>query len=313
NDQATWRGGEQQVYYLLKGLKERGHRAELIAQPASILGERALSIGVKVHPIRMRGEADVLASRRIASLVAAERFDVVHAHTAHAHTLSILACAFNPAPVCVVSRRVDFPINRKPLGLPLLKYRWRVNHYIAISEAVRNVLISGGVNAARISIVHSGVQPREAAGDPAQFRRSVVIPAEGGLVGTVGALVDHKGQRFLIEAAPLVLRKFPETKFIIVGDGELRDCLTSLASQLSVNDAIMFPGFRPDADKYISALDVFVAPSHMEGLNTSILDAMMLDAGSSKGPCRAGGGDSGASRASRESAETGGRGPQKGH
>ncbi|MBI5117366.1 glycosyltransferase family 4 protein [Candidatus Poribacteria bacterium] len=276
NDQATWRGGEKQVYYLLRGLNERGHRAELVAQPKSALGERVRELGIRVHSVRMRGEIDVPASRRIAGLVNDGHFDVVHMHTAHAHALGCMACAFNRKPVCVVSRRVDFPINRKPFGLPALKYRWRVDHYIAISEAVKSVLVSGGVSIEKVSIVYSGVEPRNHPGFGVEIRRSLGLPADLSLVGNVGALVDHKGHRFLIEAVPLVLQRIPSTRFVIVGDGELRDSLKSLASQLSVGDVIMFPGFRPDADKYISAFDVFVVPSHMEGLNTSILDAMML-------------------------------------
>jgi glycosyltransferase involved in cell wall biosynthesis len=276
NDQSTWRGGEQQVYYLLKGLKERGQRAELVAQPTSVLGERAREIGVKVHPIRMRGEADLPSAVRIARLVARERFDVVHMHTAHAHALGCLACAFNPAPLCIVSRRVDFPINKMPFGIPSVKYRWRVDHYVAISEAVKKVLAAGGVRESKVSVVHSGVEPRTNLPPRAEIRRSLGFPEGANIVGSVGALVDHKGQRFLIEAAPLILRKAPSTKFVFVGNGELRASLKTLASELNVDDAIMFTGYQSNAHEYISAFDVFVAPSLMEGLNTSILDAMML-------------------------------------
>ncbi len=276
NDQSTWRGGEQQVYYLLKGLNERGLRAELVAQPASALAERAGANGIKVHPIRMHGEADLFAARRIARLIAKERFDIVHMHTSHAHALGCLACAFNRTPLCIVSRRVDFAINRKPFGVPALKYRWRVNHYIAISKAVKNVLAAGGVDEKKISVVNSGVERKAGPDSRAEARRSLDVAPDAKLVGNVGALVGHKGQRFLVEAAPLVVREMPSTKFVIVGEGELMGLLRDRASQLGVDNAIIFAGFQPDVHRYISAFDVFVAPSVMEGLNTSILDAMML-------------------------------------
>ena len=276
NDQSTWRGGEQQVFYLLKGLKDRDCRAELVAQPGSVLAERARATGITVHPIRMRGEADLFAVRRIAGLISRERFDIVHMHASHSHALGCMACAFNRLPLCIVSRRVINPIRRYPWSPSILKYRWRVDHYIAISEAVKDVLAAGGVDRKKVSIVHSGVEPRSGPDSHIEARRSLGIPADAKLVGNVGALVDHKGQRFLVEAVPLVLRDMPSTKFIIVGDGELRGFLQALASQLGVDGAIMFPGFQSGANRYISALDIFVAPSLMEGLNTSILDAMML-------------------------------------
>ena len=276
NDQSTWRGGERQVYNLLKGLKERGHHAELVAQPGGALGERAKAMSTSVHSIRMRGEADLLAAGRIAGLVYKEKFDIVHMHTAHAHTLGCIACAFNSRPRCVVSRRVINPIRKSPFLPAILKYRWRVDHYVAISEAVKKVLTAGGVRESKVSVVHSGVEPRADLPPRAEIRRSLGFPEGANIVGSVGALVDHKGQRFLIEAAPIVLRQRPQTKFILVGDGEQAGALKTLASELNVDDAIMFTGYQSNAHEYISAFDVFVAPSLMEGLNTSILDAMML-------------------------------------
>ncbi|RJP24563.1 MAG: glycosyltransferase family 1 protein [Candidatus Abyssobacteria bacterium SURF_5] len=276
NDQATWRGGEQQVSYLLKGLKERGERAELIAQPESVLGRLAREAKITVHPIRMRGELDIVAARQIARLIRSKGFDVVHMHTAHAHTLGCLASAFNPRPLCIVSRRVDFPINQKPLGIPALKYRWRVDHYIAISKAVKQVLVNGGVRSKKISIVHSGVAPRTPFRSREEVRQTLGLADDAPLVGNIGALVDHKGHRYLIEAIPLVLKKVPAAKFVIIGDGELRESLEALSSRLGIDDAIMFLGFQADPISYLAAIDLFVAPSHMEGLNTSIIDAMML-------------------------------------
>lgn len=277
NDQKSWRGGEQQVLYLLKGLNERGHRADLAAQPGSALGEQARSAGVAVHSVPMRGEADLLAARRVSRIVRDGKYNIVHMHTAHAHMLGLLACAFNKKPLCIVSRRVINPIRRTPLGLPALKYRWRVDHYLAISHAVKQTLIAGGIDSGRISIVHSGVAPvAPPAGSRERVRQSLGIAAAAPVAGAVGALVAHKGQRELVEAVPIILKRIPAARFIMVGEGELRKSLEEMASGFGVNDAIMFPGFRADARSFISAFDVFVAPSHMEGLNTSIIDAMML-------------------------------------
>lgn len=264
------------MYYLLKGLNDRSLPAELITQPASVLGERARANGVVVHEVRMRGEADVLAARRISSIVRSGRFDVVHMHTSHAHMLGCMACAMNPDPVCIVSRRVDFPVKKHALSLSRMKYRFRVDHYIAISRAVRDVLIEGGVDPNRISIVHSGVEVRREDRPAPDIRAEFRLPPAVRIIGTVGALVDHKGYRYLIEAAPAIMQNAPEAKLVLVGDGELRTDLESLASQCGVENAIIFSGYRPDAHALLGQFDIFAAPSHMEGLNTSILDAMML-------------------------------------
>ena len=275
NDQSDWRGGERQVFYLVKGLKERGHEVELVSQPSSVIGERAQAAGIKVHPVRMRGEADIFAARRIAGLVRSREFDVVHMHTAHAHMLGCMACARNSNPVCIVSRRVDFPIRKRFLGLSRIKYVFRVDRYIAISNAVKEVLIKGGVKPEKISVVYSGVESSGADGAGPDIRAEFGLSDSEKIVGTVGALVGHKGHRYLIEAAPIILEKHPHVKFIFVGDGELRSELKALASQFGVQHAIIFAGYRSDVHALLRQFDVYAAPSHMEGLNTSILDALM--------------------------------------
>ncbi len=275
DDQHTWRGGQSQVSHLLKGLIKASHRAELVTQPGSILAQRASEVGVKVHPVRMRGEADVFAAWQISRLIRAGKFDIVHMHTAHAHTIGALACAFNRNPLCVVSRRVDFPINLGPLGLGRLKYLWRIDAYIAVCEAVKKVLISGGIDARKIHVVHSGAVPPKVSHGKA-VRDELGVGPDEKLVGNVGALVDHKGQRYMIEAAPLVLKKSPKTKFVIIGSGELEPFLKDLAWQLHVENSFIFPGFKEDIGDYLQAFDVFVAPSHMDGLNNSVVEAMMM-------------------------------------
>lgn len=272
----TWRGGQAQVLNLLRGLKGASIRAELVTQPGSVLGEKAGAFGINIHPLRMRGEADLLAARRINRIIRSGGFKIVHMHTAHAHMIGCLACALNPDPICVVSRRVDFPVKKHPLSLSGIKYKFRVDHYIAISAAIRDVLISGGVKPEKISVVHSGVEPPKAPESPPDIRAEFGLSPTSKVIGTVGALVDHKGYRYLIEAAPTVLKMFPEAKFLIIGDGELRGELEELASQQRVENDVIFAGFRPGARALLEQFDIFAASSHMEGLNTSIIDAIMM-------------------------------------
>jgi glycosyltransferase involved in cell wall biosynthesis len=87
-------------------------------------------------------------------------------------------------------------------------------------------------------------------------------------------MADHKGQRYLIEAVPDVLREFPAAKFVIVGDGELRSDLEARAARLGIEDSVVFAGFRNDVPEILRVFDVFVMSSYLEGLCTSIMDAM---------------------------------------
>jgi glycosyltransferase involved in cell wall biosynthesis len=93
-------------------------------------------------------------------------------------------------------------------------------------------------------------------------------------VGTVAALTDHKDHETLLSAAAAVLARMPEVFFVIVGDGERKAALHARVAEPGLQGRVIFTGFRSDPDRLIPAFDVFCLSSKMEGLGTSLLDAM---------------------------------------
>jgi glycosyltransferase involved in cell wall biosynthesis len=108
----------------------------------------------------------------------------------------------------------------------------------------------------------------------AKMRESLGIPNNSYVVGTLGRLVEQKGQRFLIEAAGAVLEQLPNVYFLIVGDGDLVDCLKQLAINLNVETRILFLGARSDIESLLGCMDLFVSSSLWEGLPTVIMESM---------------------------------------
>jgi glycosyltransferase involved in cell wall biosynthesis len=100
------------------------------------------------------------------------------------------------------------------------------------------------------------------------------LPVGSPVVGNVAALVPHKGQHYLIEAAALVVREVPDVRFVILGDGELREQLEREIKQKHLERHVFLAGFRSNALELIKSFDVFVMSSITEGLCTSIVDAM---------------------------------------
>lgn len=277
NTEPTWRGGEQQVLYLATAQAAGGHRPTVFAQPGSPMALRAREAGLPVVELRTRGEADLPAMSRLARWLREHPVDVLHMHTTHAHTIGVVAAWWARASARrVVSKRTDFSIFRHSfLGLNRLKYLHGVDRYIAISEAVRRVLIDDGVPAARIAVVPSGVQADRFEGARANgLRRELGLGEGAPVVGNIAHFADHKGQRYLVEAAPRILKARPEARLLIVGEGALRAPLMERARELGVADRVLFPGFREDVPALLALFDVFVMPSHLEGLGTIVLDAL---------------------------------------
>jgi glycosyltransferase involved in cell wall biosynthesis len=94
---------------------------------------------------------------------------------------------------------------------------------------------------------------------------------DGPLVGNVARLAEQKGHRDLIAAAPKVLERHPDVRFVVAGNGELRDELEALAA--SLGDRFTFLGPRKDVPDVLASLDVFAFPSRFEGLCLAVIEA----------------------------------------
>ncbi|MEK7269309.1 MAG: glycosyltransferase, partial [Planctomycetota bacterium] len=221
NTERTWRGGEQQVLYLTAGLRARGHESTVACLAGSAIAQRLELDGLPSEPLKLRGEWNPAAAWRLSRLVRRLSPDLVHAHTPHAHTLAALAVrlAGRPRRPLVVTRRVDFSIRRHAGFLKGWKYGRAADRIVAISEAIRRVLVSDGVAADRISVVPSGIDPARLAGaNPSGLRAEFGIPDSGLVVGTVAHCADHKDHATLAAAIPLGLAREPRAIFLLVGD-----------------------------------------------------------------------------------------------
>jgi glycosyltransferase involved in cell wall biosynthesis len=270
----TWRGGQNQALLTVRGLQARGHRVLLAAHAEGELRRRAAGL-VDVVPLAVRGEVDFAAAWQLSRLLRRERPDVIHAHDPHGVATSALACslgAVSPRPLLVASRRVDFHVRGNQLSR--LKYR-QVDLFIAASNAIRAMLLEDGIPADRVLTVHEGVDvDRVLAIAPASVHEQFWLPPHVRIVGNVAALVPHKGQRYLVEAAPVVLERVPEARFLILGDGELRASLEQQIHHLHLDKHVLLAGFRSDVLALLKTFDLFVMCSVTEGLGTSLLDAM---------------------------------------
>jgi glycosyltransferase involved in cell wall biosynthesis len=270
----TWRGGQNQVLVTVMGLRGLGHRTILVAHAEGELRQRAKE-GLELFPLAPRTEMDLGAAWKLARLIKQLRPDVIHAHDPHGVAMAGIALSMSTLPSpppLFASRRVDFHL--KGSSLSRWKYR-QVDCFICASEAIRQILVADGVPEDRTVTVHEGIDlERVEAAPPARLHEELWLPHHAPLVGNVAALVPHKGQRHLVEAAALVVRQVPDARFVIAGDGELRQALERQIKEHHLEKHVLLAGFRPDVLSVHKAFDIFVMSSVTEGLGTSLLDAM---------------------------------------
>lgn len=270
----TWRGGQNQVLVTVLGLRALGHRTVLVAHPDGVLRRRAAE-GLELVPLASRAEMDLRAAWRLSRVLTQLRPEIVHAHDSHAVAMGAVALSMMTArrkPPLVAARRVDFHLR----GNAFSRWKYRqVDCFICVSEAIRSMLTADGVPPARAVTVNEGIDlGRVDAAPPADLHEELWLPHDAPIVGNVAALVPHKGQKHLVDAAAIVVQHVPDARFVIAGEGELRGPLERQIRELNLQKHVFLLGFRPDVLSLHKAFDVFVMSSVTEGLGTSLLDAM---------------------------------------
>src|SRR5947207_758475 len=206
-----WRGGQNQAWVLSRELSRvTGLEQMLVTRQGSELARRVTEDGVTVLGTAWDIGLDPRAWWHLRRTIAAFQPDLIHVHDSHALRLVAMAARGR---TMVATRRVQFQIGR--VG------PWRrVARIIAISAAVRHVLIGAGITSEAVAVVHDGIDVddvRQAANPPLDIRRQLRIPAAAPLAVNAAALTGEKDHRTLIRAAQHARARRPDLHWVIAG------------------------------------------------------------------------------------------------
>jgi glycosyltransferase involved in cell wall biosynthesis len=217
-------------------LRKRGHAQIIVCPESSELAKRAQLAGLPVAPKVGRDT------------------DIVHAHSGRALNAAFRQTLGTSA-LRIMTRHVAF--TPRHAWVHGFKYTHFCDGIIAVSDAVRDVLLRAGIARDRIEVIHTGIElPIEVS-----LRRT----RHPFTVGHLGAFTKEKGQDIAIAAAKLL----PDIQFILAGDGPLRDELRSVAT-----GNVEFPGFVENLAAFFNEIDLFVMPSRSEAWGLAALEAM---------------------------------------
>ena len=274
---ASFGGGERYVADLANSLTARGHDVYAVLRPHSpLIGHLKLE-RERIKTLPLRNALDVPSAHELARFVARHRIEIVHAHMARDYSLAAYAARRNRQAKFIVTRHVLFQMNR--LHRHTLA---RAHRVIAVSHAVaRELRLQRIVSDGQLAVVPNGVDvERFALGfDRAQFLQSIGLPANVPLVGSIGELRRLKRHDDFIRAAARVVSQFPETHFVLAGvdtshSNEVHKHLEQLVSETGLKERFRFLGWVEDAEKLLSAIDVFVSASETESFGLAIAEAM---------------------------------------
>jgi len=272
---SSFGGGERYLADLTNALVERGHELYVAVRPHSPIPRHLHLPSDRIVTLPLRNALDVRSAHQLDRFVRRNGIEIVHAHMARDYSLASYAARRNSKTKFVVTRHVLFQLNR--LHRHTLARAARI---IAVSNAVAHALRASGVVAEKqIAVIPNGIDVdrfsrARASFDRVQFLRSMGLPVDCLLVGSIGELRTLKRHDDFIRAAAIVAARFPETHFVLAGVGEVRKQLETLVNELGLNERFYFLGWLDDAEKLLCAMDVFVSASETESFGLAIVEAM---------------------------------------
>jgi len=248
------------------------------------------SAGVGIYIVKMQRRIAPLADWRafcdLWTILRQQRYDLVHTHSSKAGFVGRLAARVAGVPALCTPNAFRFQAPDAGgferwlvVRLERLAASWG-SGIICVSEGEREAALEARIDRAeRLHLVPNGIDlaPLDAAAGRGGGRDALALRAEAWpIVLTIGRRVPQKGDRYLLEAWPEVVRAFPDAQLVIVGDGPLLDDLQQLATRLGIDDSVCFPARQGDVGRLYAMADVYVLPSLYEGCPYSLLEAMAL-------------------------------------
>jgi glycosyltransferase involved in cell wall biosynthesis len=265
----NWYGGEEQIALLARGLRRNGHPVHIVARRGGALAQRMRSEDFAVSEFTGNGR-NPLAVWQIRRHLQRIRPDVLQYNDSHALTAAGLAACGLKIPVRIAMRHVSLPI-RSPW-----RFHRLADRVICVSNAVAEVCREAGLSNDRLRVVFPATDAeRIRAGNRLAGRSSIGIGVCQPMILVVGSLTENKGHRFLLDAMPAILRRYPEACLVLTSDGPQKEPLQQQAEQLGIAERVRFLGYCDNIPDLMRGADLFVLPSiGGEGLPAVLLDAM---------------------------------------
>ncbi|WP_300365236.1 glycosyltransferase family 4 protein [Hydrogenimonas sp.] len=271
-----WGGQQNKVLKELKAARSLGHDVFLVCNPGAVIGERARSFDIPVTEIRMTKKTYHQTVPALMRFIQSNEIDIV---VSHGSTDSwIVAVAGNLSkrkPFLIRERHNLFPIKGT---LSRWQHRSLFDRIIAISESVKNYLLEIGVPENKIFFLPSTVDTHHFDATEEILTRQFDIPEHHTIVGMFADLTRKKGVFDFAEAASILLKRHADITVVFAGSylPRIKEEIDALLEKygLNPNERIVWTGRCEDAATIMKGFDIYIYPSHTEGLGTVIIEGM---------------------------------------
>jgi glycosyltransferase involved in cell wall biosynthesis len=238
------------------------------------------SAGVNVVPLSINKVFwDIQSIISLIRLVRSQNFDIVHVHSQEAGLIARVAARLAGAKAIVYTPQCTNISHAKLFWLYTYTeklFSYITDMIISVSEKDRMRIIQWGIPAAKVITINNGIDP-DLAKEPLDIvvmKQMLGLDEMHPIVMQVCRLSYQKNPLAFVEGASLVIDKFPDVQFILIGDGPLRDEVEESIHNLGLQKKIHCLGWQDDADKLLAIADVVTLTSRWEGMPYVLLEAM---------------------------------------
>ena len=278
-------GGGERVFLQLGKEIKKDFNVFLAAVPGGDFEKHLREAGLHFLPVSLDKRLFLRPVLQLRDIIRGHAIDIVHSQGARADFFSRIAGRI--AGLDNILCTITMPVEGFNVGnLRKIMYRvldsisgHYVRYFIVVSKSLERLLVENRkISDRRVKRIYNGIEldRYKPGGDRSALRDEWAVSDAEPVVGFFGRLVWQKGVKFLMEAVPIILSKFREVKFLIVGEGPERIYLENKAADLQVSDRIIFTGFVQDVRPLLAAVDVVAIPSLREGFPMITLEAMAM-------------------------------------
>lgn len=278
SSEKIWRGGEQQIAYLVEELKTLGVTNFAAVREKSPFVQYCKDENIVTFSLPFKNSLDIKTAIKIKSICLKENIDIVHLHSSKSHGIGVLSKILGNNVPFVLSRRVSFP--PKNTWFTKFKYNFSaIEKIICVSENIKGIIQNYINKPEKCVTIYDGIdlEKFDLTLKTTILRDEFNISKDTFIIGNTSALESEKDYITFIQTIKKVVLNNNDVHAFIIGKGEEEISLKELVKNEGMFDIITFTGFRTDIKNILPELDLFFMPSKSEGLGTSILDAFLAE------------------------------------
>lgn len=213
----------------------------------------------------------------IRKIIKSEKPDIIYLHSTFAGLIGRMANIGLKSKVVYNPHGWSFKMNVSKKKIFIYKLVEKVLSYftdkfILISKSEYQEAKKIGISVNKLELVYNGIDVENLS---ASINNEEILPKDKYIIGMVGRITEQKNPIFFVDFAKKILKKYPETRFVIVGDGELRQQVEAKIAQYGMLDNFLITGWVSDPEKYIKQFDQAVLFSKWEGFGLAVAEYML--------------------------------------